>query len=105
MFFSIRRAWPSSSSIMTMRTGLACWFTSNGSDYAAQIPREGDFKGRSGAQFRLDADIAAYVPSHRADMGEADTLAGLILRSRPAEQLENALVVLGRNAPAIVLDL
>ena len=38
-------------------------------------------------------------------MGEADALARFVLAARAAEQLEDALMVLGRDAAAVVGEL
>src|SRR5580693_8886499 len=70
MFFSIRRPWPSSSSIMTMLTGLACLFTSCGSGLRgqnrAQVARQVQLHRGSLLDLRSQRDLAAEVADHAA---------------------------------------
>ena len=103
MLRSIRRAWPSSSSIMMMVTGLVMtalfrllavhWI---GSVIVNVLPL---------VKFRGDRHGSAEPPDQCADVRQANALAGLVLGSGAAEQFENALVVLGIDAAAVIDDL
>src|SRR5262245_4749425 len=53
----------------------------------------------------MDGDGSTETTDEGAHMRQADTLPGAILRSRPAEDLEDALMVLGIDAAPVVLDL
>ena len=53
-------------------------------------------------KFRCDRHGAAESPHQRADMGEANALARPVLGSGAAEQIEDALMILGIDAAAIV---
>ncbi len=92
MFFSIRRAWPGSSSIMTMFD--RAW-RSRG------IPSVGEQRQADGVKvrsLRSRADGRHLPPRRRqgAHVGQADALARLVLVAGATEQLEDALVVLRR---------
>jgi hypothetical protein len=55
-------------------------------------------------KFRRYRHGSAEPPHQGADMGKADALAGLVLGSGAAEQVEDALMVLGIDAAAVVAD-
>ena len=93
MFFSISRAWPSSSSIMHDGDGLCVGHAASLLDGGGDAGRR-DPEGRALAKRGLAVDRAAEPVDQRADMGEADALARLVLGAGAAEQLEDALVVL-----------
>src|ERR1700752_1157519 len=99
MFRSIRRAWPSSSSTMMMVTGLVI---SGVPDACVPLDRQRDGEGAAVIEFRGHRHGAAEPPHQSADMCKSYALAGLVLDSGAAEQLENALVILGVDAAAIV---
>src|SRR5690606_39153830 len=54
------------------------------------------------AQLRLHADIPAEAAHQCADMGQAYALARLVLRARPPEEIEDALVILSRYSPTVI---
>ena len=56
-------------------------------------------------KFRGNRHGSTEPPHQRPDMGKPDALSRLVLGSGAAEQVENALVVLGIDAAAIVGDL
>ena len=56
-------------------------------------------------KFRCYRHGSAEPPHQRPDVGEPDTLPGLVLGSGAAEQVEDALMVLGIDAAAVVGDL
>src|SRR3990167_2798327 len=100
MFFSIRRACPSSSSTITMFTGS--W---SGIFFSA-LPHEGQDqpKGGTRTEFGLDFDITAEAIGKRAGVGKADPLPLLVLDARPSEEVEHAFVIARLDAPTIVGD-
>src|SRR4051794_18246030 len=104
MLRSIRRAWPSSSSIITMQTGFASSVTAMVSR-GPQGSGQADLKGRAPAELGANRDLTAEAPDQRLHMRKPDALAGHILRARAPEELEDALVVLRADAAAVVLDL
>jgi hypothetical protein len=56
-------------------------------------------------KFGSDRHGAAEPPHQRPDMRKADALARFVLGAGAAEQVKNALVVLGIDAAAVVGDL
>src|SRR4029077_251764 len=99
MFRSIRRAWPWSSSTMMMVTGLVI---SGVPDACVPVDRQRDRKSAALIEFRGDRHGPAEPPHQRTDMRKSDALAWLVLNSGAAEQVENALVVFGVDAAAVV---
>ncbi len=53
-------------------------------------------------QLGFDGNRAAQAIGERADMGQADAFARLVLLPRTSEQIEDALMVARVDAPAIV---
>src|SRR3954447_17835410 len=104
MFFSISRAWPSSSSIMMIVTGVASALMRR-SSRCLQVSRQNDAKCRSLVESGGHRDGAAEIAHHRAHMGETDAFACLVLRAGTPEQFKDALAVMIGNSPSIVGDL
>src|ERR1700744_4099041 len=65
---------------------------------------KGDRECAALIEFRRYGHRTAQSAHKRADMGEADTLTGFVLGSGAAEQVENALVILGSDATAVIGD-
>src|SRR5262245_53617311 len=99
MFRSIRRACPSSSSTMMMVTGLVI---SGVPDACVPLDRQCDGEGAAVIELRGHRHGAAEPPHQCTDMCKSYALAGLVLSSGAAEQVEDALMVLGVDAAAIV---
>ena len=104
MLRSIRRAWPSSSSTMTMTTGRAFMGRLSRVVAGPEAGRQIYLKGRTAAKLGTDGDVAAQPPHQGAHMGETDSFAGLVLGAGPPEQLEDAFMVLRCDAATIVAD-
>ena len=66
------------------------------------VDRQGDRKRAALIEFRRNRHGSAEPPHQRADMGEPDALARLVLGAGAAEQVEDALMVLGVDAAAVV---
>src|ERR1700753_2218221 len=104
---SIRRACPSSSSIMMMVTGLLMGFScSCVSVSVAGRPGEGQRYRECTSMVKFRGyQHGSPEPAHqRPNVGKANALSRFVLGAGAAEQVENPLVVLGIDAAAIVGD-
>ena len=105
MFFSISRAWPSSSSIMTILTGApTCVLFIRILRFACPLPRQRHRKCAALAKLRGETHGPAEPANQRPDMGEADAFAGPVLDAGAAEQFEDAFMVRWVDAAPVVLD-
>src|SRR5689334_21344138 len=67
--------------------------------------RESEPEGAAFTRFRFEAGVTAHAGNSFLNDGKSDTRAGVAFFGiHPAENLENAIVVLGRNANAVVGD-
>src|SRR3569623_1433422 len=98
MFFSIRRACPSSSSIITMLTG--CWSVID--RLSPQVRGQGKPEDRALVKLRFYVDDPAEAVSEGAHVRQTDAFAGPVLRAGTAEQVENPLVVLRVDSTTVV---
>src|SRR3569833_121148 len=98
MFFSIRRACPSSSSIITMLTG--CWPVID--RLSPQVRGQGKPEDRALVKLRFYVDDPAEAISEGAHVRQTDAFAGPVLGAGAAEQVENPLVILRGDSAAVV---
>ena len=104
MFFSIRRACPSSSSTMTMVTALVSPSYGRNPDCLVFV-RQHDLKRRSFVKHRTNGDVASEIAHHGPHMREANSFPRLVLLACAPKQLENAPQVPFSYASTIVDDL
>src|SRR3546814_16593342 len=97
IFFSISRAWPSSSSIMTMVT--ACCSRIYLSCSACRRPALRQRNGEGGPLIGDAVDLyrTAEASHQGANMGKTDALSRTILNPGAAEQVENAVKITPRK--------
>src|ERR1700759_5511358 len=106
MLRSIRRACPSSSSIMMIVTGLlihcSCVAVS-----VAGGPGDGQCYRECAAvvKFRRNRHGSTEAAHKRSNMGETDALSWPVLGTRAAEKVENPLMIPGIDAAAVISNL